>query len=83
MAYGFYNVCSNCWCSKLLGQVKVKMKEIEYSVYQNVIGCKYTSDINQQLVPDTVTAILLYMDRFPDQSQVNELIRRIDSKGVE
>ena len=76
---------------ELLEQVKVQMKKIDYTVHQKmmtlllsvVIGCRYTSDINQKLVPDTVAANLLDMDRFPDQSQVNELIRRIDSKGVE
>lgn len=75
---------------ELLDQVKVKMKEIDYSVQQKmitlllsiVIGCRYTSDFNQKLVPDTVAANLLDMDRFPDQPQVNELIRRIDSNGV-
>lgn len=76
---------------ELLDQVKVNMKKIDYSVHQKmmtlllsvVIGCKYTSDINQKLVPDTVAANLLDMGRFPDQSQINELIRRIDSKGVD
>ncbi|HQF37388.1 MAG TPA: transposase [Candidatus Dojkabacteria bacterium] len=75
----------------LLDQIKVKMKEIDYTVHQKmmtlllsvVIGCRYTSDINQKLVPDTVAANLLDMKRFPDQSQVNELLRRIDSNGVE
>ena len=76
---------------ELLEQVKVQMKKIDYTVHQKmmtlllsvVIGCRYTSDINQKLVPDTIAANLLDMDRFPDQSQVNELIRRIDSKGVQ
>ena len=76
---------------ELLDQVKVKMKKIDYTVHQKmmtlllsvVIGCRYTSDINQKLVPDTVAANLLGMDRFPDQSQVNALLRRIDNKGLE
>lgn len=75
----------------LLEQIKVKMKEIDYSVHQKmitlllsiVIGCRYTSDINEKLVRDTVAANMLDMNRFPDQSQVNELIRRIDTKGIE
>ena|GEM_PF-1947225 len=74
---------------ELLDQVKIK--KIDYTVHQNmitlllsvVIGCRYTSDINQKLVPDTVADNLLDMDRFLDQSQVNELIRRIDNKGIE
>lgn len=76
---------------ELLEQVKVKMKEVDYTVHQKIMtlllsvaaGCRYTSDINQRLVPDTVAANLLDMERFPDQSQVNELIRRIDSCGVD
>lgn len=48
-----------------------------------VIGCRHTSDINDKLVPDTVAANMLDMNRFPDQSQINELIRRIDSQGIE
>ena len=76
---------------ELFNQVKVKMKKVDYTVQQKIItlllsvaiGCKYTSDINDKLVPDTVAANLLDMDRFPDQSQINELIRRIDSKGIE
>jgi len=76
---------------ELLNQVKVKMKEVDYTVHQKmitillsvVIGCRYTSDINEKLVPDTVAANMFDMDRFPDQSQLNDLIRRIDSKGIE
>jgi hypothetical protein len=57
----------------LLDQVKVKMKEIDYTVHQKIITllismvvcCRYTSDINQKLVPDTVAADMLDMDRFP------------------
>lgn len=45
--------------------------------------CGYTSDINEKLVSDTVAANISDMDRFPDQSQMNELIRRINSKGIE
>jgi hypothetical protein len=33
-------------------------------------------------VPDTVAANILDMVRFPDQSQINELIRRVDSEGI-
>ena len=76
---------------ELLNQVKIKMKKFDYTVQQKMItlflsvaiGCRYTSDINQRLVPDTVAANLLGMDRFPDQSQINDLIRRIDKQGVD
>ncbi|SNS52161.1 hypothetical protein SAMN05446037_101220 [Anaerovirgula multivorans] len=52
----------------------LKMKSVNYSnlnrlqtlVVSIVMGCNYTSDINEKLVPDTTTAKLLGMDRFPD-----------------
>ncbi len=76
---------------ELLDQVKVKMKEKTYSVHQKfitlllsvVIGCSYTKDINEKLVTDTVAANIFDLDRFPDQSQINELIRRIDNTGID
>jgi transposase len=88
---GFIKFAQTLGALSLLDQVKVKMKEVDYSVHQKmitlllsiVIGCRYTSDINEKLVPDTVAANIFDMDRFPDQSQVNDLIRRIDSKGIE
>ncbi len=74
----------------LLEQGKVKMKEVEYTVNQKfitlmlsiAIGYKYTSDINEKLPNETVAAKLFNMPRFPDQSQINELIRRADSSTV-
>lgn len=74
----------------LLEQVKVKMKKIDYTVQQKLItlmlsvaiGCRYTSDINEKLVTDTVTARIFDMHRYPDQSQINELIRRADATTV-
>lgn len=88
---GFLKFAQTIGVLELLEQVKVKMKEIDYTVHQKmitlllsiVIGCRYTSDINEKLVPDTVAANILDMARFPDQSQINELIRRVDSKGLE
>lgn len=87
---GFIKFAQTLGALELLEQVKVKMKEIDYTVHQKmitlllsiVIGCRYTSDINHKLVPDTVAANMFDMKRFPDQSQVNDLIRRIDEKGV-
>ncbi len=87
---GFLKFAQTIEVFELLEQVKVKMKEIDYTVHQKmitlllsiVIGCRYTSDINEKLVPDTVAANILDMGRFPDQSQINELIRRIDSNGI-
>jgi hypothetical protein len=88
---GFLKFAQTIGALELLEQVKVKMKEIDYTVHQKmitlllsiVIGCRYTSDINEKLVPDTVAANILDMARFPDQSQINELIRRVDSEGIE
>lgn len=76
---------------EFLQDVDVKMKEINYTVHQKMVtlllsiavGCEYTVEINDKLVPDTVAANMLNMDRFPDQSQINHLIRRIDSRGNE
>ncbi|SPF49511.1 conserved hypothetical protein [Candidatus Desulfosporosinus infrequens] len=87
---GFLRFAQTIEVFELLEQVKVKMKEIEYTVHQKmitlllsiVVGCRYTSDINEKLVPDTVAANILDMARFPDQSQINELIRRVDSEGI-
>lgn len=74
----------------LFEQVKLKMKEVDYTVHQKiltlllsvVVGCRYTSDINYKLVPDRVAAQMLDMSRFPDQSQINEVLRRADKSNV-
>lgn len=74
-----------------LKSVQVKMKETNYSVHQKLItlicsiatGCAYTSDINDKLVPDTVAPRMLDMSRFPDQSQINILLRRFDSQNID
>lgn len=87
---GFIKFSQTLGALDLLEQVKVKMKEIDYSIHQKMItlllsiavGCRYTSDINDKLVPDTVAANMFDMERFPDQSQINALIRRIDNQGV-
>lgn len=47
-----------------------------------MIGCQYNKDINCRLVPDEVTASLLGMARFPDQSQTNLLLRRMDEANL-
>ena len=91
MTYCFIKFAQTVDAFDLFNQVRVKMKKVDYTVHQKVIiwllsvaiGCKYTSDINDKLVPDIVAANLLDMDRFPDQSQINELIRMIDSKGID
>ena len=71
-------------------QINVKMKEVNYSVKQKIITvmcsivvcCGYTKDINNKLVPDKATAEILGMERFPDQSQINILLRRFDENNI-
>lgn len=70
--------------------VQIKMKEIKYTVQQKVItiicsivmGCAYTSDVNDKLVPDTVAPRMLDMMRFPDQSQLNILLREFTEDNI-
>ena len=74
----------------LLEYIDVKMKEVKYTVVQKiltivcsiVIDCEYTKDINTKLVPDIVAADLLQMETFPDQSQINILLRRFSDKNI-
>ncbi|AOT71615.1 hypothetical protein [Geosporobacter ferrireducens] len=55
---------------------KLKKKSVNYTnlnrlqtlISSIVMGCNYTSDISEKLIPDTVAANLLDMDHFPDQS---------------
>lgn len=73
-----------------LKTVQVKMKEIKYTVQQKLItlvcsivmGCAYTSDINDKLVPETVAPRMLDMLRFPDQSQLNVLLKKFTEGNI-
>ena len=64
---------------------KLKMKKVTYYVYQKlivtmmsiVIGCETTNDINEKLALN-----MFDLDTAPDQSQINELIRRFDSDSI-
>lgn len=66
------------------------MKTVHYTPLQKIqtllasilIGCQYNADINTRLVPDAVAANLLGMDRFPDQSQCNLVLRRFDPANI-
>lgn len=68
----------------------VKMKTLTYSPLQKlqtviasiIVGCQFNEQINQRLVPDPAAAELLDMTRFPDQSQVNILLRRLDDTNL-
>ncbi len=69
---------------------KLKMKKVKYSVYQKlitimisrVIGCEATNDINDKLGIEKLALNMFDMDTSPDQSQINELIRRFDSDSI-
>ena len=66
--------------------LSVPMKSVIYTPVQKVqtliasimIGCRYNKDVNPRLVPDRVAASLLGLEHFPDQSQLNLLLRRMD-----
>lgn len=70
---------------------KLKMKKVTYSVYQKlivtmmsiVIGCETTNDINEKLGVEKLALNMFDMDTAPDQSQINELIRRFDSDSID
>lgn len=74
-----------------LKMVQVKMKEIKYNVQQKLItlicsiamGCAYTSDVNDKLVPENVAPRMLDMIRFPDQSQLNILLKRFTEENIQ
>lgn len=69
---------------------KLKMKQVKYSVYQKlivtmmsiVIGCETTKDINEKLSVEKLALNMFAMDKAPDQSQINELIRRFDKDSI-
>jgi hypothetical protein len=66
--------------------VKVKMKEVIYTRLQKaqtvlaslVMGCKHTQDINDVLGQERAAANSLWMNRFPDPSQINRYLTRFD-----
>lgn len=66
------------------------MKKIKFSVYQKlvtiimyiVVGCKFMKDINEKLGSEKLSANLFNMESFPDQSQINEVLRRFDSDSI-
>lgn len=75
---------------KPLEAFKLKMKKVDYSVYQKLItiimsitiGCEYMKDINEKLAPETLAANMFRMDKIPDQSQINTLLTRMDSDSI-
>ena len=69
----------------------LKMKSVSYTnlnrlqtlIASIVMGCNYTNDINEKLVPDVAAAKLLEMDKFPDQSQINRFLNRFDETNID
>jgi hypothetical protein len=70
--------------------VKVKLKEVVYSRLQKaqtviaslVMGCKHTKAINDVMSEERAAANYLWMNRFPDQSQINRYLTRFDAASV-
>lgn len=46
------------------------------------IGCEYIKDINEKLAPEVLADNSFGMNRFPDQSQINALLTRMDKKSI-
>lgn len=75
---------------KPIESFKLKMKKVRYSVYQKLIvtimsiaiGCETTKDINEKLGVEKLALNMFDMDTVPDQSQINELIRRFDHDSI-
>lgn len=77
---------------RLLGsQVKVKMKEVRYSLIHKaqtviaslVMGCANTKAINETLESERSAANYLGLERFPEQSQINRYLTRFSEANVE
>jgi hypothetical protein len=70
---------------------KIKMKARNYTVHQKLLttiisiiaGCEFTKDINEKLSTEKLSANMLGMDQFPDQSQINILLNRMDDKSID
>ena len=69
---------------------KLKMKEVNYTVSQKlatilasvIMGCESTKDINEVLRPEILAANMLGMEHFPDQSQINTVLNRVDKDSI-
>jgi len=74
-----------------LNTVQIKMKEIRYTVQQKLItlicsiaiSCANTSDVNDKLVSETVAPRMLDMLRFPDQSQLNIILKKFSEGNIQ
>ncbi|EQB86931.1 hypothetical protein J2Z44_000147 [Clostridium punense] len=71
-------------------EFKLKMKEVKYTVYKKlivtimsiIVGCETTIEINEKLGVEKLSLNMFGMDTAPDQSQINELIRRFDEDSI-
>ncbi|MCL2322502.1 MAG: transposase [Oscillospiraceae bacterium] len=69
---------------------KLKMKTVNFTVNQKLmviimsiaIGCETTSAINDELRGEKLALDMFDMDRCPDQSQINEVLRRFDEGSI-
>ncbi|HPL99006.1 MAG TPA: transposase [Bacillota bacterium] len=69
---------------------KLNMKKKNYSVFQKLttimasvmMGCESTKDINPVLSSEVLAANMLGMEHFPDQSQINVVLNRMDQDSV-
>lgn len=70
---------------------KLNMKKMDYSVFQKlttimasvIMGCESTKDINSVLGSESLAANMLGMEHFPDQSQINRMLNRMDKSSVD
>ena len=63
---------------KLFETFTLKMKEVRYTITQKL----FTVDINEVLGPEILTANMLSMERFLEQSQINRLLTRTNKGSV-
>lgn len=69
---------------------RFKMRKVKYLVCQKlvvtiistVIGCEAIKDINEKLGIEKLAANMFGMDTVPDQSQINLLLIRMNSKSI-
>ena len=47
-----------------------------------IVGCEFMKDINEKLGSEKLSANLFSMESFPDQSQINEVLRRFDFNSI-
>jgi len=67
------------------------MRGKNYSIFQRLtpimasvmIGCESIKDINPVLDPEPLTANMSGMEHFPDQSQINIVLIRMDQISVD